>query len=207
MNPEIDAYLADGCGRCPLGGTPDCKVHNWPMELKHLRQIVLACGLEEELKWGVPCYTYKSANVAIVSAFKEYCSLSFFKGALLKDTEGLLVKPGENSQAARLFKFTNVKQIQEIEDHIKAYIYEAIEVEKAGLKVDFRQKDDLEYPEELKQMFNSYPALSEAFEALTPGRKRGYIIHFTQPKQSATRTSRIEKCIAKIMEGKGFFDR
>lgn len=206
MNPQIDTYLTDGCGRCPLGGTPECKVHNWPNELRYLRSIVLECGLTEELKWGVPCYTYKNANIAIVSAFKDYSSLSFFKGALLKDEEGILVKPGENSQAARLFKFTDVGQIKAIEDTIKAYVYEAVEVEKAGLKIDFKQKDELEYPEELKEKLSSFPALSEAFEALTPGRKRGYIIHFTQPKQSKTRASRIEKCIPKIMEGKGFFD-
>ncbi|MTI39559.1 YdeI/OmpD-associated family protein [Fulvivirga lutimaris] len=207
MNEQVDAYLVDGCGRCPLGGTPECKVNNWLKELRYLRSIVLDCGLTEELKWGVPCYTYKNANVAIVSAFKEYCSLSFFKGVLLKDSEHILVKQGDNSQSARLLKFTDVEQIKAIEDTIKAYIFEAIEVEKAGLKVDFKQKDQLEYPEELKQMFNSKPELDEAFEALTPGRKRGYIIHFTQPKQSKTRVSRIEKCIPKIMQGKGWNDR
>ena len=206
MNPKVNSYLIDGCGRCPLGGTPECKVHNWPKELKYLRNIVLECGLTEELKWGVPCYTYKNANVAVVSAFKEYCSLSFFKGALLKDAEGLLVSPGENSQAARQFKFTSVKQIEEIEALIRAYVYEAIEVEKAGLKVNFKQKDELVYPEELQQKFDDNPTLNKAFEALTPGRKRGYIIHFTQPKQSKTRVSRIAKCIPKILEGKGFFD-
>lgn len=206
MNPQVDAYFIDGCGRCVLGGTPECKVNSWPHELRYLRKLVLDCGLDEELKWGVPCYTYKSANVTVVSAFKEYSSLSFFKGALLKDTEGILVKPGENSQAARLFKFTNVKEIQQIEDLIKAYIYEAIEVEKAGLQVDFKKKDELVYPEELQQKFDYNPTLNKAFEALTPGRKRGYIIHFTQPKQSKTRISRIEKCIPKILEGKGLFD-
>ena len=207
MNPAVDNYLIEGCGRCSLGGTPDCKVHNWTEELKQLRRIVLECGLTEEVKWSVPCYTFQQNNVLIVSAFKEYCSLSFFKGALLKDAEGILEKPGENSQAARLFKFTNVQQILEMEPTIKAYIYEAIEVEKAGLKVDFKQKNELVYPEELQTKLDEDPELKSAFESLTPGRQRGYVLHFSQPKQSKTRISRIEKCIPKILEGKGFHDR
>ena len=135
MNTKVDNYFTDGCGRCPLGGTPQCKVNNWTEELNQLRRIVLECGLTEESKWGVPCYTFQKKNIAIVSAFKEYCALSFFKGVLLNDTNNLLDKPGENSQSARLIKFTNTKQIIEQEPILKAYIFEAVEVEKAGLKL------------------------------------------------------------------------
>ncbi len=203
MNTDVDLYFTEGCGRCPLGGTPQCKVHNWPEELKLLRKIALDCGLTEESKWGVPCYTYKGANVAIVSAFKDYAALSFFKGALLSDENNLLDKPGENSQAARLLKFTKPQQIIEIEDLIKAYIFEAIEVEKAGLKVEF--KKDLEpIPEELQTRLDEDPNLQSAFYALTPGRQRSYILHISQAKQAKTRESRVEKCLPKIFSGKGF---
>lgn len=207
MTTNVDQYLAEGCGRCSLGGTPDCKVHQWSQELQKLRSIALECGLTEESKWGVPCYTYHGANVAMISAFKDYCSLSFFKGALLKDKYQMLEKPGPNSQAARLFKFTNLEQILQAEDSIRLYLFEAIEVEKKGLKVDMQAKDQLDYPDELQAKFKDMPELKTAFEALTPGRQRGYIIHFSQPKQSKTRLSRIEKLIPKIMDGKGFFDR
>ncbi|GHE68111.1 hypothetical protein GCM10011340_24770 [Roseivirga thermotolerans] len=207
MTTNVDQYLAEGCGRCSLGGTPDCKVHQWSQELQKLRSIALECGLTEESKWGVPCYTYHGANVAMISAFKDYCSLSFFKGALLKDKYQMLEKPGPNSQAARLFKFTNLEQILQAEDSIRLYLFEAIEVEKKGLKVDMQAKDHLDYPDELQAKFKDMPELKTAFEALTPGRQRGYIIHFSQPKQSKTRLARIEKLIPKIMDGKGFFDR
>ncbi|MCB0431327.1 MAG: YdeI/OmpD-associated family protein [Flavobacteriales bacterium] len=204
-NPEVDAYLAEGCGRCPLGGTADCKVHTWPGELKLLRKIVLDCGLTEERKWGIPCYTFQQHNVAIVSAFKEYAALSFFKGALLQDEHKLLTMPGENTQSARVIRFTDVKQIAKLEPVLKAYIHEAIEVEKAGLKVDFKKEPE-PIPEELQNKFAENPDLTTAFYALTPGRQRGYILHFSQPKQSKTRESRIEKCMPKIMAGKGFYD-
>ncbi len=207
MTTNVDQYLAEGCGRCSLGGTPDCKVHQWSQELQKLRSIALECGLTEESKWGVPCYTYHGANVAMISAFKDYCSLSFFKGALLKDKYQMLEKPGPNSQAARLFKFTNLEQILQAEDSIRLYLFEAIEVEKKGLKVDMQAKNQLDYPDELQAKFKDMPELKTAFEALTPGRQRGYIIHFSQPKQSKTRLARIEKLIPKIMDGKGFFDR
>ncbi|WP_417590410.1 YdeI/OmpD-associated family protein [Owenweeksia hongkongensis] len=203
MNTDVDLYFTEGCRRCPLGGTPQCKVHNWPEELQLLRKIVLDCGLTEESKWGVPCYTYKGANVAIVSAFKDYAALSFFKGALLSDENNLLDKPGENSQAARLFKFTKPQQIIEIEDLIKAYIFEAIEVEKAGLKVEF--KKDLEpVPEELQNRLDEDPNLQSAFYSLTPGRQRSYILHISQAKQAKTRENRVEKCLPKIFSGKGY---
>lgn len=206
MTKDVETYLSDGCMRCKFGGTPQCKVNTWRSELVRLRAIVLDCGLTEESKWGVPCYTYKNSNILIVSAFKEYASLSFFKGVLLQDEKELLHSSGENSQSARYFKFTSSKQIVDLEESIKAYIFEAVEVEKAGLKVDFKQKDELIYPEELLQKFKENTKLETAFEALTPGRKRGYILHFTQPKQSKTRVSRIEKCSDKIMSGLGYFD-
>lgn len=205
MNPKVDKYLIDGCMRCPLGATPDCKVNNWPEELEKLRMIVLDCGLTEELKWGVPCYTFQKSNVLIISAFKEYCSLSFFKGALLKDAHRILEKPGENTQAGRLVKFTNVKQIVEIEPVLKEYIYEAVEAEKAGLKVNTKKNPE-PIPEELQNKFEDIPALKTAFDALTPGRQRAYILHFSAPKQSKTRVSRIEKCMEKILAGKGLND-
>jgi uncharacterized protein YdeI (YjbR/CyaY-like superfamily) len=203
---EIDNYLIKGCGRCPLGGTSDCKVHTWPEELKKLRAIVLECGLTEELKWGVPCYSWRKNNILLVTAFKEFCALSFFKGSLLKDKQGILVKPGENSQATRYIKFTGVQEITEMEPFLKAYIFEAIEVEKAGLKVDFKRNPE-PVPEELQKRMDEDPLVKTAFEALTPGRQRGYILYFSQPKQPGTRESRIEKCIPKILNGEGLHDK
>lgn len=207
MNTNVDTYFTDGCGRCKFGGTPECKVHNWPDELKQLRRIILDCGLNEESKWGVPCYTYKNSNVLMLAAFKEYASLSFFKGTLLSDTGKILDKPGESSQAVRMFKFTDVQDILKIESTIKAYIFEAIEVEKAGLKVKLKKISDYEVPEEFQSNLDEMPALKAAFEALTPGRQRAYLIHFSQAKQSKTRIARIEKNIPQILNGKGFNDR
>lgn len=206
MNTSIESYFTDGCGRCALGGTPDCKVRKWPQELKALRHIVLSCGLTEEVKWGVPCYTYQKNNVLIVSAFKDNCTLSFFKGSLLSDTDNILIKPGEESQAARLIRFTHVKQIAELEDVLRAYIFEAIEVEKAGLKVKFKSTEEYAVPEEFQRRLDADAALKKAFKALTPGRQRGYLIHFTQAKQTKTREARIDKCIPMIMRGIGMGD-
>jgi uncharacterized protein YdeI (YjbR/CyaY-like superfamily) len=206
MTKDIEIYFEEGCGRCPLGGTPDCKVHQWATELDALRNIILDCGLTEQSKWGVPCYSFQRKNILILSAFKEYCSISFFKGSLLADDKNLLVKPGKNSQAARLFKFTSIDQIQAIEEDIKAYIFEAIEVEKAGLKVIYNKNPE-PIPEELEQKFEADLVFKNAFEALTPGRQRGYIIYFSAPKQSKTRVSRIEKCIGKILNGEGLNDK
>lgn len=203
MIEEVDLYLIDGCGRCPLKASPQCKVNFWPGELRLLRQLLLDCGLTEELKWSMPTYTYKGANVAMMSAFKEYASINFFKGALLADTHLLLHKPGENSQSARLLKFTSVDEIKKLEQEIKAYLFEAIEVERQGLKVDFKQKDELVLPDELIQKLEENDELRAAWEKLTPGRKRGYVLFFTAPKQAKTRESRIEKFIPKILEGKG----
>ena len=206
MNPKVDQYLLDGCMRCDLGGTPDCKVHDWKNELEVLRKIILDCGLTEELKWGVPCYTFQNKNILIVSAFKDYCAVSFFKGSLLSDNNGILKKPGENSQATRYFKFTGVQEIIEMETILKAYVNEAIEVEKAGLKVDFKKNPE-PIPEELQKRMDEDPVLKNAFEELTPGRQRGYILFFSAPKQSKTRESRINQSIGKILNGEGLHDK
>lgn len=206
MNTSVESYFSDGCGRCPLGGTSRCKVHNWTEELKLLRSLIIDCGLEEESKWGVPTYTYHKNNVLILAAFNEYCSISFFKGALLSDDAKILEKPGKNTQAARLIKFTDVKEIPKLKSKIKAYIFEAIEVEKAGLKVEF-EKNPQPIPEELLNKFEENPKVKSAFERLTPGRQRGYVLFFSAPKQSKTRISRIEKCIPKILSGIGLNDR
>jgi len=204
MNSQVDHYLAEGCGRCSLGGTPDCKVHNWPEELKALRTIVLECGLHEELKWGVPVYTFQKKNIVVVAAFKMYCSLSFFKGSLLSDTHNILSQAGENTQSARLIRFTNVKEIVKLKSVLKAYLFEAMEIEKSGLKVAFKKPEDFVMPEEFENRLKMMPALKKAFDALTPGRQKSYLLHFSQAKQAKTRESRIEKCIPQILKGKGF---
>jgi uncharacterized protein YdeI (YjbR/CyaY-like superfamily) len=206
MNPKVDAYFTSGCGRCPLVNTPDCKVHTWQAELRKLRSILLNCGLTEELKWAHPCYTVQGKNIILLGSFKEYCTLSFLKGALLQDTEGILLKPGEDSQVARLLRFTDVQEIIELDSVLKSYIFEAIEVEKAGLKVRLKTISERTIPEELQQKFDELPAFKAAFDALTPGRQRGYLIHFSAPKQSKTRAARVEKCLTKIFDGKGLQD-
>ncbi len=178
----------------------------WPGELRALRAILLDCGLTEEFKWRGPCYTFDGGNVAVIWGFKENAALGFFKGVLLKDPEGLLVAPGDNSRAVRMFRFTGLDQIKALETTIRDYVREAIELEKAGAKVDL-PKDDIVYPEELLAALEEDPELQEAFEALTPGRKRGYALHFAQPKQSATRVSRIEKSRDRILAGKGLQER
>lgn len=192
MNPKIDAYLI--------------KEKKWQPEMQELRRILLECQLTEELKWGKPCYTYKKNNVVILYGLKEFCGPGFFKGALLNDTNGILAKPGENSQSTRYIKCTNTQQIIEMEAVLKAYIYEAIEVERAGLKVDFKEKNELVFSEELLKKLDANSALKTAFEALTPGRQRGYNLYFSAPKQSKTRNARIEKYMQKILDGKGFHD-
>ncbi|RMG25607.1 MAG: hypothetical protein D6730_10645 [Bacteroidetes bacterium] len=206
MNPQVDAYLARGCGRCPLVGTPQCKVNTWREALQQLRKILLDCGLSETLKWSQPCYTFQQKNVVLMSAFKAYCALSFFKGALLKDPAGILHKAGPNSQAARLIRFTSPQQVLDMQPLLRAYIQEAIEIEKAGQKVRLRQQPE-PMPEELKNILEEQPRLKAAFEALTPGRQRGYILYFSAPKQSKTRRARIEKYQQQILAGKGMHDR
>lgn len=207
MNPKVDAYLEDGCGRCPMYKTPECKVNTWRNELVKLRSIVLDCGLTEELKWKQPCYTFQNTNILLVSAFKDYAFIGFFKGSLLKDTDNILSSPGENSQSMRQIRINSVEEIVEMEATIRAYIYEAIEVEKAGLKVNLKKVTDYPVPEELQNKLDESSALKAAFEALTPGRRRGYLLYFAQPKQAKTRESRIEKSIPQIMAGKGLHDR
>ena len=207
LNPAVDNYLAVGCGRCPLGGTPECKVHTWEAELPALRQILLDCGLTEELKWSMPCYTYEGSNILIMSAFKEYCALNFFKGSLLDDPHDILFQPTANTQAGRLIQFTDVQTIREMAPILKQYVQAAIEVEKAGLQVEYKSVGDFEVPEELQEKLQEDPAFKAAFEALTPGRQKGYLIYFAGAKQAKTRRDRIEKFTPKIFEGKGWSDR
>lgn len=192
MNPEVDWYFD--------------KNEQWQKEIEQLRTIILGCGLTEELKWGVPCYTFQHSNIVLIHVFKEYCAILFFKGALLADPNGILVQQTENVQAARQMRFTNIREIVKLEATIKAYVYEAIEVEKAGLEVKLKKTSEFNMPEEFQKKLDTNPALKTAFEALTPGRQRGYLLHFSAPKQSKTRESRIEKCMPQILEGKGLND-
>jgi uncharacterized protein YdeI (YjbR/CyaY-like superfamily) len=189
LNPKIDGYLR--------------KAKKWREEMETLRRISLDCGLTEELKWGKPCYTFQKSNIVIIQGFKEFCALLFCKGALLNDPNGILKKFGW--QAARRIPFTNVREIIEMEPILKAYIYEAIEAEKAGLKVNFKKNPE-PIPEELQKKLDEIPALKTAFDALTPGRQRAYILYFSAPKQSKTRESRVEKCMQQILKGKGLND-
>lgn len=205
LNPKVDLYLKEGCGRCELYQTHQCKVHTWQNELLELRKIVNTFGLKEEIKWGYPCYTYNGKNVLIIGTLKECATLSFFKGTLMNDPFKILEKPEKNSQAFSLIKFTDYKEIRKQETIIKSYIYEAIENEKKGKKVEFKKTLD-PMPLEFEQKLDENPELKAAFDSLTPGRKRGYILHFSGAKQSNTRISRIEKMIPKILSGKGFHD-
>jgi uncharacterized protein YdeI (YjbR/CyaY-like superfamily) len=207
MNPQVDNYLVEGCGRCSLGGTPDCKVHTWEKELKQLRFILLDCGLTEEVKWSIPCYTFQKKNILLLSAFKDYCALSFFKGALLKDPENILVQQTENVQSTRQIRFTEVQKVFALEPVLKSYILEAIEIEKSGEKVPMKKTSDFSVPEELQIQLDCNASLKKAFETLTPGRQKGYLLYFSGAKHSKTRASRVEKYIPRILEGKGFHDR
>jgi uncharacterized protein YdeI (YjbR/CyaY-like superfamily) len=207
MNLTADTYFTAGCGRCPKGGTPDCKViSSWQAELAALRALVLASGLTEECKWGVPCYTFENGNVVLIHSFKEYCALLFFKGALLKDVKGILIQQTENVQAARQLRFTDVREITKLKTTIKAYLQEAIAVEKAGLKVTKKETAEFAMPEEFQAKLDESPVLKTAFEALTPGRQRAYLLHFAGAKQSKTREARVEKYIPQILNGKGLMD-
>ena len=192
MNPKVDVYLT--------------KAKKWQEELEKFRGIILACQLAEELKWGKPCYTFQKHNIVIILPLKEYCALLFCKGALLNDANGILITPGENTQAARQIRFTNVREIVEMETILKAYIHEAIEVEKAGLKVNFKKITEFLIPDELQNKLGEIPALKTAFNALTPGRQRAYILYFSAAKQSQTRESRVEKCMPQILKGRGLND-
>lgn len=192
MNPKVDFYFN--------------KAKKWQEELERLRTIVLDCGLTEELKWGVPCYTFHNSNIVLIHVFKEYCAVLFFKGALLKDTHGILIQQTENVQAARQIRFTNTMEIVEMEPILKAYIYEAVEVEKAGLKVELKKHTEYSIPVEFKNRLDNLPDLKTAFHALTPGRQRAYLLYFSAPKQSKTREARVEKSMLQILNGKGLND-
>jgi len=192
MNPKVDEYLT--------------KTKKWQKELEKLRMIILDCDLTEEFKWDVPCYMFEKNNIILLGAFKEYCVLSFFKGALLKDDNAILSKPGENTQAIRIIRFKNIQEIIDIENILKNYIYEAIEVEKLGLKVTLKKNTEIIFIEELQNKLDENLELKTAFEALTPGRQRAYNMYFSEPKQSKTRESRIEKSIQRIINGKGLND-
>ena len=204
-NPQVDQYLIDGCMRCKYGGTPQCKVHNWVEELKILRQIVLETGLAEEIKWGVPVYTHKGKNIVTVNALKESANIGFFKGVLLADKQKILQQQG-NLQSDRIIKFTNKDDIEKMEDVLKSYILEAIAIEESGKKVEFKKNPE-PIPTELLQAFEQNPAFKKTFYSLTPGRQRGYIIYFSQAKQSQTRISRIEKYKEYILNGIGLNDK
>jgi len=204
-NTQIDQFLLEGCMRCPKGATPACKVHRWTDILEFLRQLLLETELQEERKWGMPTYTLNGKNVVILGVFNQSCVLSFLKGELLEDPYQLMERPGPNSQEGRCIRFTQLSQTQEIEDKIKEYILQAIEVELSGKKA-IPKPATLVFPEELHQKFAEHPGLEAAFFALTPGRQRGYLIHFTGAKQSPTRLSRIEKYLSKIFAGKGMMD-
>jgi len=192
-NPHVDIYLS--------------KAQKWQEEVKMLRIIILDCELTEELKWHAPCYTFQESNIVIIQVFKGYCALLFFKGALLNDTNDILVRPGENTQAGRQIRFTDVREIIKMESILKAYIYEAIDVEKAGLKVNFKKNTKRIIPKEFQTKLDESSALKMAFDALTPGRQRAYFLYFTAAKQPKTRESRVEKCMQRILNGKGLNDR
>lgn len=192
MNPKVDFYFD--------------KAKKWQDEINHLRTIVLECGLTEELKWGCPCYTYQNSNIVLIHTFKEYCALLFFKGALLNDAKAILIQQTENVQSARQTRFTELKEIAKLEKVLKAYIYEAIEIDKAGLKVTLKNTAEFTMPEEFQKKLDEQNALKTAFDSLTPGRQRAYKLHFSTPKQSKTREARIEKCIPQILNGKGLND-
>ena len=192
MNPEVDGYFK--------------KAQPWRKESERLRRIILDCGLTEELKWGKPCYTFENNNIVLIHGFKEYCAVLFMKGALLKDPKGVLVQQTENVQAARQVRFTNVQEIVNLEPTLKAYIHEALEVEKAGLQVNYKKTSAFSIPEEFQNKLDELPALKRAFGALSPGKQRGYLLYFSAPKQSKTREARIEKFKKQILNGKGLND-
>jgi uncharacterized protein YdeI (YjbR/CyaY-like superfamily) len=192
MNPKVDEFIK--------------KSEKWQDEFEKLRMIVLDCQLTEELKWGVPCYTFEKRNVVLMHGFKDYCALLFVKGALLNDAKGILITQTENVQAARQVRFTNVQEIVEMEIILKAYIDEAIEVERAGLKVNYKKATEFPIADEFQNKLDEFPDLNTAFYALTPGRQRAYLLYFSAPKQSKTRVARIEKCTQQIFDGKGLND-
>jgi uncharacterized protein YdeI (YjbR/CyaY-like superfamily) len=192
MNPKVDWFFN--------------KATTWQKEFEQLRKIILDCDLNEELKWGQPCYTFEKKNIVLIHGFKDYCAVLFMKGALLKDPKGILIQQTENVQAARQIRFTDVRQIVKMKPVLKAYIYEAIEVEEAGLKVPLKKATEFAVPDEFQKKLDKSAALKKAFYGLTPGRQRGYLLHFSQAKQSKTREARVEKYMHKILDGKGLED-
>lgn len=192
MNPKVDFFFDEAT--------------KWQKEYEQLRTIILDCGLTEELKWGCPCYTFEERNIVLIHGFKEYCAILFFKGALLKDPDNILIRQTKNVQAARQVRFTSVDEIIKLKPVISAYVYEAIEVEKAGLKVKLKSTSAFAIPEEFQIKLDKSPALKKAFDALTPGRQRAYLFHFSQPKLSKTRAARVEKYLQHILNGKGLND-
>jgi len=192
MNTKVDQFLS--------------RAEQWKEEFEILRNIVLECGLNEDFKWGQPCYTLNKANIVIIHGFKEYCALLFFKGALLNNSHGLLIQQTDNVQSARQMRFTQVKEITKLKQEIKSCIFEAIEVEKAGLKVELKKTEDFEVADEFKEKLAALPTLKTAFEALTPGRQRAYLFYFSDAKQAKTRAARVDKCIPQILNGKGLND-
>ena len=208
VKPEnVDQYLEIGCGRCELGGTPKCKTQRWLEELRVLRGVLQGSGLTEEMKWSAPCYTSNGKNILMLSALKESVVVSFFRGSQLEDPENILEKPGDNSRFARYIRFKNLQSINERIQAVQSYIRNAIELEQSNNSVHFSKDVAQEHPEELTQLFESTPKFEAAFNALTPGRQRGYLIYFTSAKQSKTRTSRIERSMPKIFLGKGWNER
>lgn len=203
---NVMEYLKHGCGRCPLGDTPECKVHAWQPELKVLREMMLQAGLVEEIKWSVPCYTHKGKNIAVVAALKDHCSVSFFKGAGLDDPSGVLERPGENSQAARVLRLTSTKQIRGLGTAIEGFIRQAVALEESGYKPPKTSPTQMDWPSELVRALEGDSRLREAFEALTPGRQRGYLLYVAGAKQSKTRMDRIEKNRERILNGLGLHD-
>jgi uncharacterized protein YdeI (YjbR/CyaY-like superfamily) len=193
MSPKVDWYFT--------------KAREWQKEIQKLRTIILDCDLTEELKWGCPCYTFEKSNIVLIHVFKEYCAVLLFKGALLKDPKGILVQQTENVQAARQIRFMNIREINKLEKTLKAYIYEAVQVEEAGLKVEYKKTKEYTIPQEFQNKLDENPALKSAFNSLTPGRQRGYILYFSSARQSKTRESRVDKCMEDILDGKGLDDR
>ena len=193
MNPKVDWYFS--------------KNERWEKEINKLRKIILDCGLDEELKWGCPCYTYQNRNIVLIHVFKEYCAVLFFKGSLLNDADDIMIQQTKNVQAARQARFTNIREVVAKEKILKAYIYEAIEIEKAGLQVKLKKTTEFNMPEEFQKKLDKKPALKKAFDALTPGRQRGYLLYFSAAKQSKTREARIEKYTKQILSGRGLNDQ
>lgn len=207
MNPEVDEYIKSGCGRCKLVGTPLCKVNPWRHIIIELRSLLLETDLTEEVKWSIPCYTFNGGNVVLLTAFKEYCALSFFKGSLMRDEGKLLIRQTKNVQGTRQLRFTTIDEVINNTALIRSYINEAIELEKSGMRIETKKVSDYDVPQELQEKLETSPRFKEAWDALTPGRKKGYILYFSGAKQAKTRAARIARHEQNIFAGKGLHDR